>query len=64
MIVLAVIGGVVVVGLAAAAFYDRWGRRRGWRVGVSGGAGFDNRTDVAARGSCAGYSTRPRPGRG
>jgi hypothetical protein len=35
MIVLAVIGGIFVVGLAAAALYDRRARRRGLRAGVS-----------------------------
>ena len=35
MILLAVLGGTFVVGLAAAALYDHRARRRGERVGVS-----------------------------
>jgi hypothetical protein len=35
MIVLAVLGGALVVGLAGAALYDHRARRRGERVGVS-----------------------------
>jgi hypothetical protein len=50
MIVLEVLGGAALVGLAAAALYDRRARRRGWRVGVAGDAGLSNRTDVAATG--------------
>jgi hypothetical protein len=50
MIVLEVPGGAALVGLAAAALYDRRARRRGWRVGVAKDAGLNNRTDVAATG--------------
>jgi hypothetical protein len=35
MIVLAFFGGVLVLALAAAVFYDRRARRRGLRSGVS-----------------------------
>jgi hypothetical protein len=35
MIFLAVVGGIVVAVLAAAALYDHRARRHGWRVGVS-----------------------------
>ena len=48
MIVLEIIGGIAVAGIAAAAAYDRRVRRRGGKVGVSSDAGFQNRTDVSA----------------
>jgi len=50
MIVLEVLGGAALVGLAAAFLYDRRARRHGWRVGVAEDAGLNNRTDVAATG--------------
>lgn len=48
MIVLEIIGGIAVAGIAAATAYDRRVRRRGGDVGVSSNAGFQNRTDVSA----------------
>jgi hypothetical protein len=51
MIVLAFVGGILVLGVVAAVFYDRRARRRGLRPGVSprdirhdggGGAGGGN----------------------
>jgi hypothetical protein len=48
MIVLAILGGITVAGIAAATVYDRRVRRRGGEVGVSLNAGFQNRTDVSA----------------
>ena len=42
MIAMAVLGGIAVVAIAAAAFYDRREQRRGWRTGVS-------RTDIERR---------------
>jgi hypothetical protein len=35
MIVLAFVGGILVLGIVAAVFYDRRARRRGLRPGVS-----------------------------
>jgi hypothetical protein len=55
MVVLAVLGGTLVVGLAAAAFYDHRARRHGARVGVS-------RTDVEQREGW-GYLGPPDDGR-
>jgi hypothetical protein len=46
MIVLEVIGGVVVVAVGGAAWYDHWARRRGWRTGVSTSEARQNRMDV------------------
>jgi hypothetical protein len=35
MIFLAVVGGVIVIALGLAAWYDHQAKRRGWRVGAS-----------------------------
>ena len=46
MIVLAVIGGVIIIVLSLAAWYDRRAKRHGWHVGVSTGEALNHRMDV------------------
>ena len=46
MIVLAIIGGVILIILSLAAWYDHRVKRRGGRVGVSTGEALNHRMDV------------------
>ena len=48
MIVLKVIGGVIIVAVALAAWYDHRARRHRWRTGVSAKEALQNRMDVEA----------------
>lgn len=48
MIFLGVVGGIIVVALGLAIWYDRRAKRRGWRVGVSSEEAFQHRMDVKA----------------
>jgi hypothetical protein len=48
LIVLEVIGGVIVVAIGLAAWYDHRARRHGWRTGVSSQEAAQNRMDVEA----------------
>ena len=46
MIVLAIIGGVIIISLGLAGWYDHRAKRRGWRVGASTGEALNHRMDV------------------
>jgi len=46
MIFLAVVGGVIIIALGLAAWYDRRAKRRGWRVGASTEEALQHRMDV------------------
>jgi hypothetical protein len=46
MIFLAVVGGVIIIALGLAAWYDRRAKRRGWHVGASTGEALQHRMDV------------------
>ncbi len=46
MIFLAVVGGVIIVALGLAGWYDHRAKRRGWRVGPSSEEAFQHRMDV------------------
>jgi len=46
MIFLAVVGGVIVIALGLAGWYDHRAKRRGWHVGPSGKEAFQHRLDV------------------
>jgi hypothetical protein len=46
MIFLAVVGGVIIIAVGLAGWYDHRAKRRGWRVGPSTGEAFQHRMDV------------------
>ena len=46
MIFLAVVGGVIIIALGLAGWYDHRAKRRGWRVGPSSEEAFQHRMDV------------------
>jgi len=46
MIFLAVVGGLIIIALGLAAWYDRRAKRHGWRVGASTKEAFQHRMDV------------------
>ncbi len=46
MLFLGIVGGVIIVALGLAAWYDHRAKRRGWRVGPSTGEAFQHRMDV------------------
>ncbi len=48
MIILAFLGGVLVITVVAAGVYDYRARRRGWRTRVSAEEALQNRLDVEA----------------
>jgi hypothetical protein len=46
MIFLGIVGGIIIVVVGLAAWYDHRAKRRGWRVGASTEEAFQNRMDV------------------
>jgi hypothetical protein len=48
MIFLGIVGGVIIIAVGLAAWYDHRAKRRGWRVSASTEEAFQNRMDVDA----------------
>ena len=48
MIFLGIVGGVIIIAVGLAAWYDHRAKRRGWRVGASTEEALQNRMDVEA----------------
>jgi hypothetical protein len=46
MIFLGIVGGVIIIAVGLAAWYDHRAKRRGWRVGASTEEALQNRMDV------------------
>lgn len=49
MVVLAIIGGVLILGIVLAVIYDWRAKRRGWRVEASTDEALQNRVDIESQ---------------